>query len=326
MRHISGLPLYALLSLVVVVLAGCGVAAPDLSAPAQEWGSNPDAAVSSPIRTPVPSDAAGSSPEEDGNASVGPVAPMSRIDADAASTTGPEPVQYTYRIVNEYPHDARAFTQGLIFVDGKLYEGTGLYGRSSLRHVDLETGEVLELVVLPAHLFGEGITLFGDHLVQLTWKAGVGLVYSSTDLRKIADFTYPTEGWGITHDSTHLIMSDGTSRLYFLDPETYAEADHVDVFSPDGPVDQLNELEYVNGQVMANVWKMDRIAIIDPGTGRVTAWVDLSGLLGPEDRQQPVDVLNGIAYDPVGERLFVTGKLWPKLFEIELLPMDVKAN
>ncbi len=223
-----------------------------------------------------------------------------------------------YRVVNTYPHDPRAFTQGLVFADGILYEGTGLRGQSSLRKVDLETGNILRVRQLAAHFFGEGITIYGNRVIQLTWRARVGFVYDIQTFQLLDTFTYPTEGWGITHDGRSLIMSDGTSTLHFLDPQTFQEVHRLEVHTRDGPVSRLNELEYIQGQIYANVWKTDRIARISPETGEVVGWIDLEGLLRPEDRHRRIDVLNGIAYDVKNDRLFVTGKLWPKLFEIEL--------
>ncbi|MBN1219661.1 MAG: glutaminyl-peptide cyclotransferase [Anaerolineae bacterium] len=233
-----------------------------------------------------------------------------------------KPVDYTYKIINTYPHDRNAFTQGLIFMDGVLYEGTGLYGRSSLRRVDLETGQVLQSLSLPPQFFGEGITLFGNQIIQLTWKANTGFVYDKDSFALKKSFGYPTQGWGITHDGARLIMSDGTANLYFWDPETLAEIGRVAVYDNNGPVVRLNELEYINGEVYANVWQTNLIARIDPTTGRVLGWIRLDGLLTTEDLSEPVDVLNGIAYDAENKRLFVTGKLWPKLFEIELVPVE----
>lgn len=226
---------------------------------------------------------------------------------------------YDYRIVNVYPHDRQAFTQGLVIEDGVFYEGTGLRGESSLRRVEPETGTVSQLLLLPDQFFGEGITIWEDRIIQLTWKSGVGFVYDKDSFELLDTFGYPTEGWGITHDGTKLIMSDGSSTLYFWDPETLEEVGQVQVHDDRGPVTMLNELEYVQGKIYANVWQTDRIAAIDPETGRVTGWIDLVGLLQPEDKVQQVDVLNGIAYDEDGDRLFVTGKWWPKLFEIDLI-------
>jgi glutamine cyclotransferase len=229
---------------------------------------------------------------------------------------------YTFRIINTYPHDPGAYTQGLLYQDGIFYEGTGLRGQSTLRKVEVETGQVFQRLRLPDQLFGEGITIFGDRIIQLTWQARVGFIYDKNSFELQHEFTYPTEGWGLTHDGERLIMSDGTALLYFRDPATLAEIGRVEVFDENGPVILLNELEYINGEVFANIYRTDRIARIDPQTGQVLGWIDLAGLLGPEDRTQPVDVLNGIAYDAETNRLFVTGKLWPKLFEIELIPVE----
>jgi len=234
------------------------------------------------------------------------------------ATSYPAPL-LGYRIVNTYPHDPRAFTQGLVFADGVLYEGTGLRGQSGLRKVDLKTGNILRVRQLSAHFFGEGITIYGNRVLQLTWRAKVGFVYDRQTFQLLETFNYPTEGWGITHDGRSLIMSDGTSTLYFLDPQTFQEVHRLAVHTRDGPVSRLNELEYVKGEIYANVWKTDRIAKISPETGEVVGWIDLEGLLKPEDHNSRIDVLNGIAYDVKNDRLFVTGKLWPKLFEIELV-------
>lgn len=233
-----------------------------------------------------------------------------------------EPPVYTYRVVRAYEHDPEAFTQGLVFHQGVLYEGTGLRGRSSLRKVELETGRVLQLYKLPDRYFGEGVTVWGKEIFQLTWQSQVGFVYDRESLKILDEFAYPTEGWGITHDGRHLIMSDGSSTLYFLDPGTRTKIGQVQVHDGNNPVVRLNELEFILGEVYANVWQTDRIARIDPRTGQVVGWVVLTGLLKPEDHDRPVDVLNGIAYDAEGDRLFVTGKLWPKLFEIELIPAE----
>ena len=254
--------------------------------------------------------------------------PTSPVSTNAASSSehGSIPV-YTYEIVNIYPHDRGAFTQGLVYEEGGiLYEGTGLRGRSTLRLVELETGDVLRLHSLPIHLFGEGVAVYGDQIFQLTWQSHVGFVYDKDSFELLQEFTYPTEGWGITHDGQRLIMSDGTSTLHFLDPETLEETGQIEVYDQNGPVNRLNELEYIHGEVYANVWKTDRISRIDPHTGRVTGWIDLTGLLTEEDRVEPVDVLNGIAYDADNDRLFVTGKLWPKIFEIELMPKTTNVK
>jgi len=231
-----------------------------------------------------------------------------------------EPAHYTYNVVNVYPHDDTAFTQGLVFEDGFLYEGTGRYGQSTLRRVELETGNVIQLHSLPDNLFGEGITIFGDRIVQLTWKSGKGFVYDRSSFDLLQTFEYPTEeGWGITHDGSRLIISNGTATLHFLDPETFQTVGEVEVCDEE-PVDELNELEYIDGKVYANIWHEDRIAIIDPKSGQVTGWIDLSGINDAESTGE--NVLNGIAYDQYGERLFVTGKKWSKIFEIELVPTE----
>jgi glutamine cyclotransferase len=229
---------------------------------------------------------------------------------------------FTYQVVNAYPHDRDAFTQGLVFEDGVLYEGTGRHGYSTLRRVDLASGDVLQIRQLPDRFFGEGITIFGERIVQLTWQSGVGFVYDKNSFELLEEFSYPTEGWGITHDGERLIMSDGTSTLRFWNPETFEEIGRIEVRDRDGPVTRLNELEYVRGEIYANVWQTDRIARIAPDTGEVIGWIELAGLLSLEDRSEPVDVLNGIAYDAENDRLFVTGKLWPRLFEIELVPLE----
>ncbi len=228
---------------------------------------------------------------------------------------------YGYRVVREYPHDPTAFTQGLVYADGVLYEGTGLKGESALRKVDLETGMVLKQTALDAMHFGEGIAIVDDRIYQITWQTQAAFVYDRETLKPLTTLSYPTEGWGLTSDGERLIMSDGTNRLFFRDPDTFKGLNRVAVCDGNQPVPDLNELEYVDGEIWANVWQSDRIARIDPQTGRVTGWIDLSGLLPEEESEgQAVDVLNGIAYDPGTGRIFVTGKLWPKLFEIELIP------
>lgn len=230
-----------------------------------------------------------------------------------------KPPTYTYEIIHSYPHDPTAFTQGLVYVDGVLYEGTGLEGRSSIRKTALETGEVLQKRDLDPEYFGEGITVWQDRLIQITWKSQVGFVYDLASFEPLDDFQYPGEGWGLTHDGEQLIMSDGTNEIRFLDPETLTENGRIQVFDQTTPVVRLNELEYVNGEIWANVWQTNTIARIDPASGQVVGWIDLTGLLGATSSTQPVDVLNGIAYDAAGDRLFVTGKLWPTLFEIKLV-------
>jgi glutaminyl-peptide cyclotransferase len=219
-----------------------------------------------------------------------------------------------------YPHDAQSFTQGLEYRAGVLYEGTGVNGQSTLRKVDLTTGRVLEQTSLPRTYFGEGITLWHDSIIQLTWQSQIGFVYDRANLRQVRTFTYPGEGWGLTHDATRLIMSDGTARLRFLDPATLREMGERLLVTDAGiPILDLNELEWVAGEIYANVWQTNFVACISPTTGRVVEWVNLAGLLNPAETGH-ADVLNGIAYDAQGKRLFVTGKLWPKLFEIEIQP------
>jgi glutamine cyclotransferase len=230
------------------------------------------------------------------------------------------PLNYTYTVVNTYPHDKTAYTQGLIFEDGILYEGTGRRGQSTLRIVELETGTVTQRVSLLDTFFGEGITVFEDKIIQLTWTSQVGFVYNKTTFELIKNFTYTTQGWGITHNGSHLIMSDGTADLYFMDPETFQIVDSISVVD-DEPVDNLNELEYIDGKVYANVWKQDKIAIIDPEAGKVEGWIDLTGINEAEKTSDDT-VLNGIAYDQTSNRLFVTGKLWSKLFEIQLVVVE----
>ena len=226
---------------------------------------------------------------------------------------------YTYNIVNTYPHDRDAFTEGLVFEDGVLYEGTGLFGHSTLRRVELETGDILQIRELSDQFFGEGVTIYENKIIQLTWKSNIGFVYDKNSFELLQEFNYSTEGWGITHNGTCLIMSDGTSTLHFLDLQTFEEIGQLEVFDSDCPITRLNELEYIQGEIYANVWQTDWVARIAPETGQVIGWVELGGLLTSEDRSEPVDVLNGIAYDAKTDRLFVTGKLWPKLFEIELI-------
>ncbi len=231
-----------------------------------------------------------------------------------------EPVHYTYNVVNVYPHDEAAFTQGLVFEDDVLYEGTGLYRQSTLRRVELETGNVTQLYSLPDRFFGEGITIFEDKIIQLTWRSGKGFVYDMDSFDLLQEFEYQTEGWGITHNGSALIMSDGTATLYFLDPETFQTIGQVEVHDEE-PVVFLNELEYIQGKIYANIWKEEKIVIINPQTGQVSGWIDLEGIRDLVN-QGTSDVLNGIAYEPKGDRLFVTGKRWSKLFEIELVPAE----
>lgn len=232
----------------------------------------------------------------------------------------------TYRIVHVYPHDASAFTQGLVFAHGMLYEGTGLRGQSSIRMEDMTTGRVLQRHDLPAEYFGEGLTDWGNNLIELTWQSHVGFVYDRFSFRVLRTFTFPWEGWGLTHDSRHLILSDGSSLLHLLDPSTFQPVGKIVVTDNGKPVMNLNELEYIHGEIYANVWQTDRIARISPATGKVLAWINLAGLRPVEVQQNDNAVLNGIAYDSKHDRLFVTGKLWPKLFEIRIVPVGAKSS
>ena len=244
-----------------------------------------------------------------------------------SSSAGAVPI-YGYKIVNSYPHDATAFTEGLVYEKGTLYEGTGLYkdsGPSTLRQVDLQTGKVQKQIFLADDLFGEGVTIWKDRLIQLTYKNGIGLVYGKKNLSKIGEFSYSTEGWGITSDGLELIMSDGSENLHLLDPRTFEEKGRLEVRVGGVPLRGINELEYIKGAIFANIWPTDWIAIISPSTGNVTGLVDLQGILPKED-SNGVDVLNGIAYDEEKGRLFVTGKLWPRLFEIELVKRGEVAS
>ena len=260
---------------------------------------------------------------------------------EPAADTSPSTPAYSYEIVNVVPHDPAASTQGLVYVDGFLYEGTGQYGRSWLRKVELSTGEVLQEHALESQFFGEGIVIFGDLIIQLTYRSKFGFVYDRDTFEEVGRVSYPTEGWGLTWDGERLIMSDGSPNLYFRDPQTFEEIGRLAVHysvprstdvsestdvsqstdfsqSTDSrPLDDLNELEFVNGEVFANIWQTDLIARISPETGQVVGWIDLRGLL-TSGESRLAGVLNGIAYDSAGDRLFVTGKLWPWVFEIEL--------
>lgn len=230
--------------------------------------------------------------------------------------------QFEVRQIAEYPHDPKAFTQGLIFHDGVLYESTGQYGESTVRRVELKTGKVLQQVDLPADVFGEGLTLWNDRLIQLSWRGREAFEYDLKTLERTGSWKYAGEGWGLTHDGESLIVSDGSAILRFIDPDTHEVRRRVRVVDQARPVDNLNELEYVDGMILANIWYSDRIARIDPQTGNVDGWIDLTGLF-PESRRGDRDhVLNGIAWDPESRRLFVTGKNWPLLFELTFEEVD----
>ncbi|NLF02949.1 MAG: glutaminyl-peptide cyclotransferase [Anaerolineales bacterium] len=300
-------PLAALLWLLLgLLLAACAptVTPTQLSPTATPWPA-PTASPTAPLPSPTPSPT--------------PV-PTPTTSSSPAATAEVNIPTYTYRVAATYPHDPDAFTQGLVYYDGVLYESTGRFGQSTLRRVALETGEVLQTRLLPEDVFGEGIALLNGRIYQLTWQSRVGYIYDLSSLELIGEFYYPTEGWGLTTDGQRLIMSDGSAILHFRDPETLEELGQVEVHDAVGPVGRLNELEYVEGQVWANVWGTDVIARIDPASGQVLGWIDLSGLLDAATLERPVDVLNGIAYDAASYRLFVTGKLWPTLFEIEAVP------
>jgi glutaminyl-peptide cyclotransferase len=225
---------------------------------------------------------------------------------------------YGYEVVNTFPHDPDAFTQGLIFEDGQILESTGLERHSTLRRVELQTGKVLQKVDVPGYFFAEGMTLFGGKIYQLTWRGMKGFIYDPKTFEKTGEFTYEGEGWGLTHDADSLILSDGTEQLRFIDPNTYQVKRTISVTYNGRPVEELNELEYVKGEIYANVWHDNRVARIDPQTGQVKGWIDFAGLLKSGETTNPEAVLNGIAYDESSDRLFVTGKLWPKLFEVRL--------
>ena len=272
----------------VVLLAACGGS-----------GGSPAAAAAPPEPAPAPAP---------------PPEPPPPPEADPPEVFG-------YRVVREFPHDPRAFTQGLFFHEGFLYESTGLRGESTLRRVELETGEVLEQRALLPQFFGEGAALAGDYIYQLTWEAEIGFVYTREPFRLVREFRYSGEGWGLTFDGENLVMSNGTDELRFLDPDTLRQVRTLEVTADGEALPLLNELEWIEGEIWANIWTEDRIARIRPDTGEVTAFVDLAGILpGALRRQYPeLDVLNGIAWDPENGRIFVTGKKWPKLFEIELV-------
>jgi glutamine cyclotransferase len=229
--------------------------------------------------------------------------------------------QIAYKIIRTYPHPPGSFTQGFVYEDGFLYEGTGQFGSSSLRKIEMETGEILNEVRLPRQLFGEGITIYKDRIIQLTWFSQIGFVYDKKSFQQLDTFRYPIpiEGWGITTDGKHLIISDGSDRLYFLDPETFTLKKRLNVFDNRGPVWKINELEYVDGAIYANVWQSPKIIKIDINSGRVTGSIELDEIIPDKYRGHGDYVLNGIAYDSAKKRFFVTGKMWPLVFELELL-------
>lgn len=248
-------------------------------------------------------------------------APVNAPPAEAQTAPPPQempaPTQ-GYRIVNTYPHDPRAFTQGLLWADGHLYESTGQVGESTIRRVDLETGRVLQSVDIPPGMFGEGLVNWGDQLINITWQNQIGHRWDRRTLRRLGSWRYRGEGWGLTQNGREIIMSDGTNELRFLDPETLQERRRLAVTDAGAPVERLNEIEWVDGEIYANVWLTPMIARIDPDTGHVRGWIDLTALAAQTTRGRTDDVLNGIAWDAQRRRLFVTGKNWPRLYEIAL--------
>ncbi|MCL2431646.1 glutaminyl-peptide cyclotransferase [Candidatus Bathycorpusculum sp.] len=250
---------------------------------------------------------------------------VSSPSASSSSSPTPEPtsdsiVQYTYTVVKTYPHDTSAFTQGLVYDKGSLFESTGGFRDSSLRKVVLESGVVIQRQDLPNY-FCEGLTIVNDTLVQLTWQTKIGFIYDKETFSLLGNFSYATEGWGLTFDGSKLIMSDGSSKLTFLDPLTYQKIGEVNVLDGTTPITNINELEYINGDIYANIWLTQKIVIINPQTGQVKGWIDLTGI-NPQPITNPDSVLNGIAYDQETNRLFVTGKNWPNLYQIELKPVN----
>ena len=246
-------------------------------------------------------------------------ATQNAVSPDVSTPLPTEPPTDSFQILNRWPHDPTAYTEGLLYADGAFFESTGLNGASSVRKVDAETGQVIESLSLDPAYFGEGLTLFSGKLIQLTWKSQIGFVYDLQCFCLTRTFTYDGEGWGLTHDDHLLIMSDGTENIRFLDPETFTVVRTISVFDHDQPLRNINELEYINGEIYANIWQTDRIVRIDPASGAILGWIDLTGLLPDADRSPSVNELNGIAYDDATDRLFVTGKNWPEIFQIALI-------
>jgi len=263
--------------------------------------------------------------ESHGQKNATPHANAVRDSSVATATTPPEIPTYSYKVKNSWPHDKLAYTQGLIFLDGILWESTGQYGASSLRKVELKTGKVIKQISVPKNYFAEGMTVLHNKVFQLTWQEHKGFIYDPTTFQKQGEFSYTGEGWGLTHDGESLIMSDGSDQIRFLDPSTFQTTHTISVTDRGAPVDQLNELEYIDGEIYANIYMTDRIARIEPKTGKILGWIDLTGILASKDRTGGEDVLNGIAYDETGKRLFVTGKMWPKLFEIEIVKNKARS-
>ena len=246
--------------------------------------------------------------------------PLATSTLQQTAQTCPPASHHSVEIVNRLPHDASAYTQGLLFQDGYFYESTGLLEDSSIRKVEPATGEVLQKLALPSDLFGEGLALVNNHLIQLTWKNNRALVYQQDNLDKVAEFSYIGEGWGLTFDGQHLIMSDGTSWLRFLDPDSFEENSRLMVWDGGNPVERINELEMVNGKILANIWQTNQIIAIDLHSGCITAWINLDELVREASNQPDAEVLNGIAYDPASGRLWVTGKRWKTVYEINIQP------
>lgn len=250
-----------------------------------------------------------------------PTQPTAGSGIDKLLPNRNNPTLYTYNVLRSFPHDCNAFTEGLVYENGSFYEGTGLTGRSDLRRVDVESGKTLQQHNIDPQYFGEGVVVLNDRIYELTWQSGIAFLYDKKTFKELQEFHYKTEGWGLTTDGKRLIMSDGTQYIYFRDPDTFDELARIEVTDPQGPVVRINELEYIHGWIFANVWQTNNIAIIDPSTGQVVAWLQLTDLLDVKTTCQYADVLNGIAYDPDGDRLFVVGKLWPRLYQIELIPL-----
>jgi glutaminyl-peptide cyclotransferase len=240
------------------------------------------------------------------------------MNSGQVPTDSGTPTLYTYHIDKTYPHDYTAFTEGLVFNNGVLYESTGKYGFSSLRRINLESGNITQKVLLPKQYFGEGLTVINDSLIQLTWQNNLGFIYNKETFSLLGNFSYSTEGWGLTYNGGELIMSDGTSNLTFINPDTFQETGHLSVHDANNFITNVNELEYVNGDLFANIWLQQKIAIINPQTGLVKGWIDLTGIYQPNNTD---DVLNGIAYDSQTNRLYVTGKNWPNLYQITIIPL-----
>ena len=260
-----------------------------------------------------------------GNGQGAVVSPAPAATASVSASASPTPApsvqevpSFSLQAVKSFPHDRGAFTQGLVVEDGKFIEGTGLNGKSSLRRVVIETGAVEKKVDLSNEYFGEGLTVFKGKIYQLTWKNKMGFIYDAATFKKLGTFPYTGEGWGLTHDDTSLILSDGTNIIRFLDPETFKVTRSIEVFNQGSPENNLNELEYIKGEIYANIWQTDFIARIDPKTGKILGLIDCTGLLSDTERQPGTDVLNGIAYDEKNDRLYFTGKNWPRVFQVEL--------